>query len=148
MDATLIAGVELVLEKEAAQRAGSGMLAQAVKHQANRFGLSKKASEVHNVVVNKSGATGPPSSNSSKGMEDKNDGYGKKDVMLEDDPAKNSKANETGKPAVAHAGKNVTTEASGMPDLSLPKTAALNFLRSNRPTTRKSVSSVLRKHIG
>jgi hypothetical protein len=146
MDANLIAGVELVLEKEAAQRAGSGMLAQAVQHQASRYGLNKRAND-NAVVVNKSNASGPPSSNSSKGMEDKNDGYGKKDVMLDDDPAKNSKANETGKPAVAHAGVNVTTEASGMPDLSLPKTAALNFLHGTKPA-RKSVAGVLRRHLG
>ena len=65
MDAVLIAGVELVLEKEASAKAGAGMLARAVTAQATRYGLNKRAGEVHAVVVEKAGPSGPPSSASS-----------------------------------------------------------------------------------
>jgi hypothetical protein len=119
MNARLQAGVEMALEKVAAEEAGNThLLAKAVSQ-----GLQKRAEDQLVQQQAKSENT-KASSASSAGMEDKNSGYGKSTNVLDDDPSKNQNAEETGLVTNAHDGKNITTEASGMKDLSLDKNAS------------------------
>jgi len=116
MDPKLQAGVEIALQKTAEEQ--SGHLSRALILQADEFGFGKDAEEQGVEEKHKSGA-GTPSSNKSPGMEDKNKNYGKGEVKLDDDPTKGKKSQETGETVNAHAGAHITTEASGMPDLSM-----------------------------
>ena len=113
MDPKLQAGIELTLEKAAAEEAGVGLLASSLQQKlAERM---QKRAEDQVLEQTSSGKAGPPSSASGRGMEDKNKNYGKSaDGELEDDP---SKGEDTGKVVTSVGGANITTEASGMPDL-------------------------------
>lgn len=108
MNPKLQAGVEILLEKEAAVNRGDGILANAILRNADKFGLVKAAAQ---------------------GMECKNKQYGKGEVKLDDDPTKGKKAKPTGKTVNNSAGKNITTEASGMPDLTKSATDRRGALR-------------------
>ena len=118
MNPKLQAGIELTIEKAAAREQGVGLLAGTLNRKMREM---QKRAEDQGVQVT-GGGGGSPSSNSSDGMEDKNKGFGKGVEKLDDDPTK-AGAKETGQVMSAQAGKNITTETSGMPDLSLPKCA-------------------------
>ena len=120
MTPKLQAGIELTFEKMAAEEAGEGMLTQT-----RRDKLA--ATQDQGVEQTAASGAGSPSSASSKGMEDKNDGYGKgTDDKLEDDPTKGKSAEGTGEVQNSMAGKNVTVEGSGMPDLSMKNASQLS----------------------
>lgn len=143
MDTTTLNAVNSVLEKEAGYRLSVNPLADALQQ--------KLAMDTHVVEQNrKSEGASTPSSASSKGMEDKNSGYGKSTDKLEDDPSKDGAA-ETGKPQISMAGKNITNESAGMKDLTIPhhdKAAALNFLAQTSNTNRNRLKSVLTRYLG
>jgi hypothetical protein len=125
MDPKLQAGVELTLEKIAVEQSpANSPLGRA---------LRQKFAEEQNVVKQIKKSEGySPSSASSPGMEDKNDGYGTSDEKLDDDPSKNSSAATTGKVNQAVGEQNITTEARGMPDLSIDqhKVASAGSIRA------------------
>lgn len=124
MDARLQAGVELVLEKTAAQEAGIGRLAGSLHQKLAAYGLTKHAEE-QGVEQDRKSVNLTPSSSSGTKMEDKNKGFGKGEEKLDDDPTKGQSAKATGDTNITTSGKNITTETgSGMPDLSLPKSAS------------------------
>lgn len=114
MNPKLQAGIELTIEKTAAREMGVGLLSSTLNQKLARLG---KKAEDQGVQVTSAGGAGSPSSNTSQGMEDKNKGFGKGKEKLDDDPTKGGQ--ETGAVMSAHAGKNITTESSGMKDLSL-----------------------------
>ena len=127
MDARLQAGIELVLEKKAAADSGVGLLAGALNRKAAAAGLTKAAAEGQGVEQTRAAVNNTPSSSKGTKMEDKNKDYGKgTDYKLDDDPSKGSGATETGSTVNVMSGKNITTEGSGMPDLSLGKQASMN----------------------
>lgn len=135
MQPRLQAGVELVLEKTAAEASGVGQLANSVHQKLASHGLAKSA-EDQGVEQVRASVDNTPSSSKGQRMETKNKGYGKGEEKLDDDPTKGKSAQSTGANVISAAGKNITTEASGMPDLSL-KTASTpatrlmaNMLRS------------------
>ena len=124
LNPALVAGVELILEKTAAERTG---ISNVIAKHAGALGLIKGAAtqEQEGATQVRAGTSGAPSSSSSKGMEDKNKDYGHSaDRQLDDDPSKkNGKADDQGRPSVTTGSKNITSEASGMPDLSLKSAA-------------------------
>ena len=121
MDARLQAGVELVLEKTAAEEAGVGQLAGSLHQKLAAAGFTKQAEE-QGVEQDRKSVNTTPSSNSGTKMEDKNKGFGKGEEKLDDDPSKGKSAQATGDTNISTAGKNITTETgSGMPDLSMKK---------------------------
>ena len=134
--------VNSILNKEAGYRMPVNPLADA---------LHQKLAEDQDVEQNrKSNGATSPSSASSDGMEDKNEGYGKSTDTLEDDPAKEGAA-ATGTPQIAKGGKNITVETDGMKDLSIPhhnKSAALENLRRTSPSNRNRLKNVLSKYLG
>jgi hypothetical protein len=124
MNPKLQAGVELVLEKAAAEESGVGLLAASLFHKAAAAGiLDKRAAQECGLVEEVGGEGGTASSNKSDGMEEKNEDYGKgADFKLDDDPS--GKGNETGKVQNVVAGKTETLETDKAKDLSLPKSAS------------------------
>lgn len=111
MNPKLQAGVELVIEKTAAEEAGVGLLANSLFRKAAAAGiLSKKAAEESGKVEETGGeGASKPSSATSDGMEDKNQQYGKgAQYKLDDDPSKGGK--ETGTVQNSTAGKTETLE--------------------------------------
>jgi hypothetical protein len=117
MDPRLQAGVELALEKTASEESGAGMLANTI-HQ-------KLAEQDQGVEQVHKSENKTPSSSSGKRMETSNADYGKSsDYKLDDDPTKGQGANTTGDTVIATSGKNITTEISGMPDLSMKKASS------------------------
>jgi len=129
MQPRLQAGVELILEKTAAEEAGVGELAGALNQKLAAAGLNKKA-EDQGVEQVRASVNTTPSSATGKKMENKNKGYGKGEQKLDDDPTKGKSAQETGATEISTSGKNITTETgSGMPDLSLPKKASSSNAR-------------------
>lgn len=142
MDTHTVHAVNSVLQKEAGVRLSVNPLADMLHNK-----LASTTEQSHGVSQTRKSdnASAKPSSNSSKGMEDKNDGYGKSDKKLDDDPSKDG-AQSTGAVQVAHAGTNVTTEHEGMKDLSIPhheKKAALHFLRSTSVSNKGRLSVML-----
>ena len=125
MDPRLQAGIELTLEKTACADAGIGLLANSVHQKAAAAGLSKRAQEDQGVEQERSSVNTTPSSSSGKRMETKNQGFGKGEEKLDDDPTKGKSGQTTGKTTISTSGKNITTEPSGMPDLSM-KNASSN----------------------
>jgi len=138
MNAKLQAGVELTLQKAAAEQAGVGLLS----HEINA-GLHKTALENQGVQQERQGTNYTPSSASGSGMEDKNKDYGKgSEYKLDDDPSKGQSSEQTGEVQTRTAGKNITTEGSGMPDLSIGQ-------HSNKQASgRRSVLRTMLRGIG
>jgi len=80
--------------------------------------INKKAEEQNLVVQTHASENTSPSSKKSPGMEQKKTGYGKSpDNPGTDDEV--TKGEETGKVSTRSAGKNETTEGSGLPDVSI-----------------------------
>jgi hypothetical protein len=122
MDPRLQAGVELMIEKTAAEASGVGLLAGALKQ---KMAMRKSAQEEQGVEQEHKSENLTPSSSQGKKMENKNQDYGKSsDYKLDDDPSKGQAAMATGDTVNSFAGKNITTEGSGMPDLSMKKASA------------------------
>jgi hypothetical protein len=125
MDPRLQAGVELMIEKTAAEAAGVGLLAGSLQKKAARMGITKRAQEEQGVEQEHKSENLTPSSGKGKKMENKNQDYGKSsDYKLDDDPSKGQSAMATGDTVNSFAGKNITTEGSGMPDLTMKKASA------------------------
>jgi hypothetical protein len=122
MNTRLQAGVELILEKTAAEESGAGLLASILHQKAAAAGLT----EDQGVEQSRTSVNTTPSSSKGTKMEDKNKGFGKGEEKLDDDPTKGSSAQATGKVSVSTSGKNITTEGSGMPDLSMKKASSSN----------------------
>ena len=145
MDAHTLNRVNAVLQKEAGVRLPVNPLADAIHYK-----VAATMEQSHGVSQTRKddNSSAKPSSNTSPGMEDKNDGYGKSDKKLDDDPSKDGAA-ETGAVQVSHAGVNVTTEHEGMKDLSIPhqgssKEASLRFLQHTNPNKRRILSQLQR----
>ena len=83
--------------------------------------LLDKVAEDNEVVVTRASSNTTPSSGSAPGMEDRNQNYGKGTT----DNTEPGGGEETGEVHETHGGQNLTSEGSGIPDLSLPKTAKL-----------------------
>jgi hypothetical protein len=139
MEATTLNLVNNILQKEAGYRLSVNPLVDALHHK-----LAEEQDGVHQVRKNDNSGS-KPSSNTSDGMEDKNEGYGKTTDTLEDDPSKDGAA-ETGKTQVSISGANYTHESSGMKDLSINqhKSASLDFLRKTSPTNKNRLAAALR----
>jgi hypothetical protein len=143
MDTHTLHAVNNVLQKQAGCRLPVNPLADSLFNK-----LASTMEQSHGVTQTRKddNSSAKPSSNSSKGMEDKNDGYGRSDKKLDDDPSKDG-AQETGAVQVAHAGTNVTTEHEGMKDLSIPhhnKKASLDFLRRTNPGRKQRILASLK----
>lgn len=159
MNPLLQAGVELVLEKEAAElhkEAGIGLLADRIRVGAAALGISKQAESALGVHSAHKSVNTTPSSNSSDGMEERNLNYGKGTVDTDyEGKSEGEKAAIKSTPTgvtVKSSGKNETTETTGIPDVRInqnggeTKEAALNFLRKS--ASRGSVRDVLARHLG
>jgi len=83
----------------------------------------QKSAEDQGVTQEHASVAGGPSSATSDGMEERNEGFGKEPEDTDYEKAEEA-AQETGKPQVETSGANVTSEPEGMPDLSLPKAAS------------------------
>lgn len=118
MEAKLQAGIELVLEKEAREEAGTGLLAAHINQGVQKLGMEEQVVQQEHASVNLN-----PSSKSSDGMEDKNEQHGKgSEFKLDDDPSKGRAVDSTqlGNSAQNRtAGTNVTVETKGMPNLEI-----------------------------
>lgn len=124
MNTRLQAGVELVLEKTAAEASGVGLLAGILHQKAAAAGLTKRADD-QGVEQARASVNATPSSSTGTRMENKNKGFGKGEEKLDDDPTKGKSAQPTGKTNISASGKNITTETGGeMPDLSLKSASA------------------------
>lgn len=136
MDAKLQAGVEMALQKTADEQQDS-TLSAAILRNAEGHGLAKDAAQTQGVAQEAKSGAGTPSSNKSEGMEDKNKEYGKGEVKLDDDPSKGKSAQSTGATVNNSAGAHITTEASGMPDLSL----------KNAGDRQAALKDIIQKHL-
>jgi len=128
METKTLHAVNRLLDKTAGVRLSVNPLVDALN-----AGIYKRASEEQVVEQSRAGGSPGNSNGGSKGMEDKNSGYGKTTDVLEDDPEKGG--DNMGRPVVSHAGVHITTEVDGMKDLSLSqeKSAAMSFLRATNP---------------
>lgn len=124
MNSKLQAGIELVVEKTAAQEQGIGLLSGALQQKIAT--LQKQACGDGGVQVTRGSSQGQASSGG--GAESKNSGYGKGEQKLDDDPTKGGKGKPTGATNSNSSGANFTVESNGMPDLSLPKTASAKVM--------------------
>jgi hypothetical protein len=100
--------------------------------------LIEKVAEDNEVVVTRKSENTTPSSGSAPGMEDRNLDYGKGTT----DNTEPSGGMNTGKVHETHGGQNLTSEGSGMPDLSLPKTAADLKRNLNRRSLQRRMAAV------
>ena len=85
------------------------------------FDYLLKEADDNEVITSTASSNTTASSSSSPGMEEKNLNYGKGTT----DNTEPSGGTRTGQVEESHAGQNITSEASGIPDISLSKSAVL-----------------------
>ena len=85
------------------------------------FDYLLKEADDNEVVTSTASSNTTASSSSSPGMEEKNLNYGKGTT----DNTEPGGGEQTGQTEESHSGQNITSEASGIPDISLSKSAAL-----------------------
>ena len=114
MNPRLQAGVELALEKTAAQELGVGHLAASLQQKAAAAGLVKLAApntDQHGIVEIERASVSPTTPNEAQGqgMEDMNKGYGKDAIDTDYDKTAQS-GTDQGHPVLREAGANYTDE--------------------------------------
>ena len=125
MNRRLLQGIQKVASKAGSPTTIGGFLNQVMSQKA-----ATEQEDAQTVVEKVKSNNKKPSSSTSDGMEERNQGYGH--TAVDTDYDKKTEGEETGEVQNRSAGAHITTEASGIPDTSLAKTGAEKLAREVR----------------
>ena len=136
MNHRLLQGIQKVASKAGSPTTIGGFLNQVMSEKA-----ATEKEDAQTVVEKVKSNNKKPSSSTSDGMEERNQGYGH--TAVDTDYDKKTEGEDTGEVQNRSAGDNLTTEASGIPDKSLAKTGADKLAQKVRAS---QIREKLQKH--